>query len=152
MHVCGMYEFRYAQTQLRSHPGFVGEGRINWSAARSSRPRPTSSSSRRWALRSNESEELAAVNALMDKTTVAPVEQWLANDRRPLRSGDQPVVVPDHATFPRMSELVADTLTARPAPADEPGAQRPDADAAVGLGEAARGAGADRRARHRPAA
>jgi hypothetical protein len=202
MHVCGMYEFRYAQTQLRSHPGFVGEGRMNWdraprSAADKSITTPNASTlygfgfydlsrgpvvvatpdvperyfsiqacdqyprwffevgnqftgrgaaeflitgpgfdgpfptgfagsqvfpapssfvmvAGRYALKSNEPDELAAVNALMDETTVAPVEQWLANDRRPLRSEDQPVVVPEHATFPRMSELVAiaEALTA----------------------------------------
>jgi hypothetical protein len=202
MHLCGMYEFRYAKTQLESHPGFVGEGRIDWdrsprSAADKSVTTPNATTlygfgfydlskgpvvvatpdvpdryfsiqacdqyprwffevgnqftgraameflitgpgfdgpfptgfagsqvfpapsnfvmvAGRYALTSREPDELAAVNTLMDQTTVAPVEQWLADDRRPLRSEDQPVVVPDHATFPRMSELVAiaENLTA----------------------------------------
>jgi hypothetical protein len=60
----------------------------------------------RYALTDDSAEELAKVNALMDATTVAPLSVWLANDRRPVRAEDQPLVPGDYATFERMPELV----------------------------------------------
>ena len=68
----------------------------------------------RYALRSNEPGELAAVNALMDVTTVAPLSFWEKNGRRPIRAEDQPIVEPSYATLPRMADLVeiATKLTA----------------------------------------
>jgi hypothetical protein len=60
----------------------------------------------RYALRDDSAAELAAVNALMDATTVAPLSVWLANDRRPVRAEDQPLVRGDYATFDRMPDLV----------------------------------------------
>jgi hypothetical protein len=60
----------------------------------------------RYALRSRDPEEVSAVNALMDATTIVPLSVWEANGRKPLRAEDQPVVEPGYATFPRMAELV----------------------------------------------
>jgi hypothetical protein len=67
----------------------------------------------RYALRSGDPAELAAVNALMDQTTVVPLSQWLANDRRPLRAEDQPAVVGNYPFVPRMAELteIATSIT-----------------------------------------
>ncbi len=60
----------------------------------------------RFALKSTEPAEIAAVNALMDQTTIAPLSLWLANDRRPIRAEDQALITPDYATIPRMTGLV----------------------------------------------
>jgi hypothetical protein len=60
----------------------------------------------RYALRSTAPEEVSAVNALMDATTIVPLSVWEANGRRPLRAEDQPLVEPSYTTFPRMAELV----------------------------------------------
>ena len=60
----------------------------------------------RFALKSNERDEIAAVNRLMDQTTIAPVSVWEANGREPVRAEDQPIVEPGYATIPRMAELV----------------------------------------------
>jgi hypothetical protein len=60
----------------------------------------------RYALRSQESGEIAAVNALMDKTSITPLSLWEKNNRKPVRAEDQPIVEPDYATFPRMKDLV----------------------------------------------
>jgi hypothetical protein len=30
MHPAGVYELRYVYTQLKSHPNYVGDGRIKW--------------------------------------------------------------------------------------------------------------------------
>ena len=67
----------------------------------------------RFALKSNERDEIAAVNRLMDETTIAPLSVWEANGRKPVRAEDQPVVEPGYATTPRMADLVeiASTLT-----------------------------------------
>jgi hypothetical protein len=67
----------------------------------------------RYALRSRDPEEVSAVNALMDATTIVPLSVWEANGRKPLRAEDQPLVEPGYATFPRMAELVdiASSLT-----------------------------------------
>lgn len=60
----------------------------------------------RYALRSNDPQELAAVNELMDVTTFAPLSVWEKNGRKPIRAEDQTVIEPSYATFPRMAELV----------------------------------------------
>jgi hypothetical protein len=60
----------------------------------------------RYALRSNAPDELAAVNALQDKTTVAPLSIWEKNGRKSIRAEDQQLIEPDYATFPRMADLV----------------------------------------------
>ena len=60
----------------------------------------------RFALKSTAPDEVAAVNALMDQTTIAPLSVWEANGRRPLRAEDQPVVEPGYTTIPRMADLV----------------------------------------------
>jgi hypothetical protein len=60
----------------------------------------------RYALKSNDPEELAAVNALMDKTSVTGLALWEEKGRRPIRAEDQPIVEPSYATFPRMKDLV----------------------------------------------
>ena len=60
----------------------------------------------RYALRSTEPSELAAVNALQDKTTVAPLGIWEKNGRKSIRAEDQHVIEPDYATFPHMANLV----------------------------------------------
>ena len=67
----------------------------------------------RSALKSNEPDEIAAVNRLMDQTTIAPLSVWEANGRKPVRAEDQPIVEPGYATIPRMADLVeiASTLT-----------------------------------------
>jgi hypothetical protein len=67
----------------------------------------------RFALKSNERDEIAAVNRLMDQTTIAPLTVWETNGRQPVRAEDQPVVEPGYATIPRMADLVeiASTLT-----------------------------------------
>jgi hypothetical protein len=67
----------------------------------------------RYALKSNERNEIAAVNRLMDETTIAPLSVWEANGRRPVRAEDQAIVEPGYATIPRMADLVeiASTLT-----------------------------------------
>lgn len=67
----------------------------------------------RFALKSNEPDEIAAVNRLMDQTTIAPLSVWETNGRRPVRAEDQPVIEPGYATIPRMADLVeiASTLT-----------------------------------------
>ena len=68
----------------------------------------------RYALRSRDPDEVSAVNALMDATTIVPLSVWEANGRQTLRAEDQPLVEPSYATFPRMAELVdiASGLTA----------------------------------------
>lgn len=68
----------------------------------------------RYALQNDSAEDLAAVNALMDQTTIAPLSVWLANDRKPVRAEDQPMVRGDYATIDRMPDLVefATSLTA----------------------------------------
>jgi hypothetical protein len=63
----------------------------------------------RYALKSNQRDEIAAVNRLMDQTTIAPLGVWEANGRKPVRAEDQPVVEPGYATIPRMADLVAIT-------------------------------------------
>jgi hypothetical protein len=60
----------------------------------------------RYALKSTESDEIAAVNALMDKNPITPLSVWEKNNRKPVRAEDQPIVEPDYATFPRMKDLV----------------------------------------------
>jgi hypothetical protein len=67
----------------------------------------------RFALKSNEPDEFAAVNRLMDQTTIAPLSVWETNGRRPVRAEDQPVIEPGYAMIPRMADLVeiASTLT-----------------------------------------
>jgi hypothetical protein len=60
----------------------------------------------RYALTSAAPGELAAVNALMDVTTVAPLSLWEKGGRRPIRAEDQPLVKPSYATIPRMADLV----------------------------------------------
>lgn len=67
----------------------------------------------RYALKSNAPDEIAAVNRLMDQTTIAPLSVWEANGRKPVRAEDQSIVEPGYATIPRMADLVAiaSTLT-----------------------------------------
>jgi hypothetical protein len=67
----------------------------------------------RYALKSREPEEIAAVSALMDQTSVFPVSVWEANGRKALRAEDQPAVRGDYATIPRMPQLasIAEAMT-----------------------------------------
>lgn len=67
----------------------------------------------RFALKSHEQDEIAAVNRLMDQTTIAPLSVWEANGRKPVRAEDQPVVEAGYATIPRMADLVAIASTLR---------------------------------------
>jgi hypothetical protein len=60
----------------------------------------------RYALRSTESAELAAVNALQDKTTIAPLSIWERNGRKSISAEDQQLIEPGYATIPRMTDLV----------------------------------------------
>lgn len=61
----------------------------------------------RYALRNNDPDELAAVNALIDRTSITPLSVWNASGRKATRAEDQDVVIGDFATIPRMKELVA---------------------------------------------
>ena len=67
----------------------------------------------RFALKSNAPEEVAAVNALMDRTSVFPLSVWEANGRQALRAEDQPAVKGEYGTIPRMPHLaaIAEALT-----------------------------------------
>lgn len=60
----------------------------------------------RYALKSSEPAELAAVNALQDRTTVAPLSLWEKNGRKAIRAEDQALIEPGDATVPRMADLV----------------------------------------------
>ncbi|MGY3618841.1 DUF1214 domain-containing protein [Bradyrhizobium sp. USDA 10063] len=60
----------------------------------------------RYALKSDEPEEVAAVNALMDQTSIFPLSVWEANGRRAMRAENQPKLEGSYATIPRMSRLV----------------------------------------------
>jgi hypothetical protein len=202
MHPAGTYELRYVYTQLRTHPNYVGDGRIKWdrkprTAADKSVSTPNATTlygigfadlrrepmvvdlpevpdryfsfqasdqfprwfmqvgnqftgraaqryliigpdfkgpypegfaaaqvyqspsncavlAVRYALKSSDPAELAAVNALQDKTTIVPLGVWEKNGRKSIRAEDQPVIEPGYTTFPRMAELVeiATKLTA----------------------------------------
>jgi hypothetical protein len=202
MHPAGTYELRYVYTQLKTHPNYVGDGRIKWdrkprSAADKSVSTPNATTlygfgfadlrrepmvvdlpevpdryfsfqasdqyprwfmqvgnqftgraaqrylivgpdfkgpypqgfaaaqiyqspsncmimAVRYALQSTEPAEIAAVNALQDKTTIVPLGVWEKNGRKALRAEDQPLVQPSYANFPRMADLVeiATKLTA----------------------------------------
>jgi hypothetical protein len=114
MAVGNQFTGRAAQQFLIVGPDFRGRYPRGFAAAQMY---PSSSNcvlvAGRFALKSNERDEIAAVNHLMDQTTIAPVSAWEANGRKPVRAEDQPVVEPGYATVPRMAELVeiASSLT-----------------------------------------
>ena len=60
----------------------------------------------RYALKSNDPDELAAVNALQDATSIMPLSMWEKNGRKSIRAEDQPVTEPGYATIPEMEDLV----------------------------------------------
>lgn len=194
MHPAGVYELRYVYTQLKSHPNYVGDGRIKWdrnprTAGDKSVSTPNATTlygfgfadlrrepmivdlpevpdryfsfqaadqyprwfmqvgnqftgraaqrylivgpdfkgpypaefaaaqvyqslsnclimAVRYALKSTDPAELAAVNALQDKTTIVPLNIWEKNGRKTLRAEDQALIEPSYATIPRMADLV----------------------------------------------
>ena len=61
----------------------------------------------RFALRSSESDEIAAVNRLMDQTSIVPLSVWESNGRKPVRAEDQPVVSDITPTALQLGEDVA---------------------------------------------
>lgn len=107
MPIGNQFTGRSAQESLIVGPDFRGPYPRGFAAA-AMHPSPSNCVlvAGRFALKGNEPGEVAAVNRLMDQTTIAPVSVWEANARQPVRAEDQPVVEPGYATFPRMAELV----------------------------------------------
>jgi hypothetical protein len=107
MQVGNQFTGREAQRYLVVGPDFRGPYPGDFAAAQVW-PSPSNFTllAVRYALKDDTPQDLAAVNALMDQTTVAPLSVWLANGRKPVRAEDQALVVPDYAIFPRMVELV----------------------------------------------
>lgn len=107
MQVGNQFTGRQAQRYLIVGPDFRGPYPRDFAAAQVfAAPSNCIVMAFRYALRSNDPGELAAVGALMDRTTVARLDLWEKNGRKPMRSEDQPVVKPTYRTFPRMAELV----------------------------------------------
>lgn len=114
MTVGNQFTGREAQQFLIVGPDFLGPYPDGFTAAQMyPSPSNTTLVAGRIALKSTDPDEIAAVNAIMDQTTIVPVSVWEANGRRPVRAEDQPIVEPDYATIPRMADLVeiANNLT-----------------------------------------
>jgi hypothetical protein len=116
MQVGNQFTGRMAQRYLIVGPDFHGPYPEGFAAAQIYQsPSNCVVMAMRYALKSTDPAEIAAVNALQDKTTVAPLSIWEKNGRKSIGAEDQPLVEPDYATFPRMAEIVAiaNTLTTK---------------------------------------
>lgn len=61
----------------------------------------------RVALTDDSTEELAAIHAFMDRVTLMPLSQWIANGKKEVRPEDVPVTKGQYPTYPGMAQVSA---------------------------------------------